>query len=639
MARPKGNGRQNVRKASSDNKLPDKRDWLVLAVILVIIFIVFSPSLQNGFTNWDDDLYVTKNSAITSISFNDMNKFGDNYVGNYHPLTMFSLALDYQFFGLNPFYYHLKNIILHLLNTLLVFLFIRSLTRGNRFVPLFTALLFGIHPMHVESVTWIAERKDVLYTFYFLAGLIFYLEYLKRGKIVFLVLTAGAFVLSTLAKSAAVVFPLILFLVDYYETRKFSMKAIAEKVPFLAWSVWIGMVALRTQSASNAIGDFEYYSLLERVRFASYGYMNYLFKFLFPHKLSSFHPYPDRSNIPAVYNLAVAGIICLATYLILFGRKRKWLIFGIGFSVITLALVLQFITVGNAITAERYTYVPYIGFGFIYGILTEQLWTSERYVKYRNWIVGVITIQVLVLSVMTFNRTKVWKDSETLWTDVIKKYPEESGAYSNRGHYYRSQNRYDLALQDYNKAISLDGKNFRAYSNRGKVWFDNGDIDKALEDYNRAIEIHGDYAEALSNRGAAHARKGNFDAALVDLNKALDLEPGNINALLNRSVTWYSVGNFVRTAADVTEYLKFKPEDADMLNLRSLSYNQQNKNNEALADLNRAIQLMPSQGVFWQNRSFLLIKMGDKAGALRDIRQAEALGVKADPGYLQMLQQ
>lgn len=638
MARPKGTGRQQLRKNPTDNGFGGKKDWLVLCVILVLTFIVFSPSLQNDFTNWDDDLYVTKNLAITSISLSDLDKFGDNYVGNYHPLTMFSLALDYHFFGLNPFYYHLKNIILHLLNTLLVFLFIRKLTRGNRFVPLFTALLFAIHPMHVESVTWIAERKDVLYTFYFLAGLIFYLEYLKSGKIMFLLFTAVAFVLSTLAKSAAVVFPVILFLVDYYETRRFSLKTIAEKVPLLAWSVWIGMVALRTQSASNAIGDFEYYSFFERIRFASYGYMNYLVKFLFPHKLSSFHPYPDRNDIPAVYNLAVLGIICLAAYLALFGRKRKWVIFGMGFSVITLALVLQFITVGNAITAERYTYVPYIGFGFIYGIMIEKLWTGEAYKKYRNWLAGILTIQILFFSGMAFNRTKVWKDSETLWTDVIKKYPEESGAYSNRGHYYRTQNRYDLALQDYNKAIGLDDKNFRAYSNRGKVWFDNGEMDKALEDYNRAISIHGDYAEALSNRGAAHAMKQNYEAALVDLNKAIELEPDNINALQNRSVTWYSMGNFAKAAADVTEYLRYKPDDADMLNLRSLSYNQQNMNNEALADLNRAIQLMPSQGVFWQNRSFLLFKMGDKSGALRDVRQAEALGLKADPAFLQMLQ-
>jgi protein O-mannosyl-transferase len=617
---------------------PAKRKWFLLVCVLVITFVVFSPALKNDFTNWDDDLYVTKNTLIKSTPFENINRFGNNVVGNFHPVTMFSLAMDYHFFQLNPFFFHLKNLLLHLINTLLVFFLVQKITRNNLFVSSLTALAFGIHPMHVESVAWVAERKDVLYTFFFLTGLLLYYRYLSQKKIIWLLAASFSFVLSVLSKSAGVVFPVVLLLIDFYEGRKFNIRTVAEKIPLLLISLWIGIIAVKTQSQSNAIGDFEFYNLLERMQMAAFGFLTYLVKFIVPFKLSSFHPFPAKSQLPVAYTLSLIIAILLIIYLLLRGRKQKWLLFGAGFYFITVALVLQFFTVGNAIIAERYTYVPYIGIGIIWFMLIDRALHLQYFRNSKNLIYAILGLQLLFFAGTTWSRTKVWKNSESLWTDVIKKYPNESGAYSNRGHYFRSNNDYVRAIGDYNKAIELDKNNYRAISNRGKAYFDLGKTEQALADMNRTLEIKPNFAEGLSNRGAALASNGNFQSALTDLNKAIDIEPGNASAYSNRSLVYYSLNEFGKTIDDVTSYLRLEPDDPDMLNLRALSYSQLNKNVEALADFNRAIELLPSQGIFWQNRSFFFNKKGDKVSALRDIRKAAELGVKVNPEYIKAIE-
>jgi hypothetical protein len=262
------------------------------------------------------------------------------------------------------------------------------------FISILTALIFAAHPMHVESVAWVSERKDVLYTFYFLIGLLLYYQYLLKRKIFFLVAATISFVLSALSKSAAVVFPVVLFLIDYYEGRKFTIKSVAEKLPLFLIAFYFGVTAIKTQS--NSIRDLVVFSVFERIQFASYGFMNYLVKFIYPHHLSSFHPFPEKGNIPLAYNLALIAILFLIVYMILAGRKKKWLVFGIGFYFVTVALVLQFISVGKAVTAERYTYIPYIGAGFVYATLLHNIFSENKY-KNLKYFAGVLMVIQLFL--------------------------------------------------------------------------------------------------------------------------------------------------------------------------------------------------------------------------------------------------
>ena len=209
--------------------------FMVLGLLLVT-FIVFSPTFSNEFTNWDDDLYVANNPLVKTLDGATIANIFDleSFVGgNYHPVTILTLNFNYQMTGLDPISYQVTNVLLHLLNTFLVFLFIYRLTKRKKEVALICAVLFALHPMHVESVSWMAERKDVLYTAFFMGGLLTYLRYRKTGKWADLGWTLLLFVLSGLSKPAAVVFPVVLFLIDYYKKAEWKMKLVAEKVPFL----------------------------------------------------------------------------------------------------------------------------------------------------------------------------------------------------------------------------------------------------------------------------------------------------------------------------------------------------------------------------------------------------------------------
>lgn len=649
----------------------DRKQWILAGLVLLLTFLLFSPALKGGFTNWDDDRYITDNPVIKHLSVGDLGKYSDTFVGNFQPLTILSYAVDYSLVGMNPFWYHLENILLHLLNTLLVFFLVRSISKNNLFVSLFTMLLFGIHPMHIESVAWVAERKDVLYTFFFLSGLLLYYRYLGQQKLVYLGAAGVAFVLSCLAKSAAVVFPVVLLLIDYYENRKISRQSLLEKVPFFLVSLWIGWIALQTQASSNALGSFQLYSLFEKIRFASYGFMNYLVKFLVPFNLSSFHPYPPKDNLPVTFNLAVIAVLVVLGYFAVKGRKVKWLVFGAAFYFVSVALVLQFITVGNAVIAERYTYVSYIGIGFIYATLAHKVLFESRNQNLKYLAGSLLAVQLLFFAVTTYSHTAVWKDSVSLWNNVIEKYPNESGAYSNRGHNYRMQNNLNMALADYNKAIELDNKNHLAISNRGKVWFEKGMLEKSLADYNRAIELHttspdyysnrgavyarlNDYSHSIadlnraiemdsknsgyySNRGATYAINKDYPHAIADYNKSLEIEPSNLDALLNLGLAYFNMGQFRKTIEVFQRSLKIRPDNADILNDVGLAYYQLKELDQALQTYNRAIRLNGSKGLYYLNRSYVYKDKGDKPNALKDALMAQKLGSRLNPEYLEGL--
>lgn len=625
-----------------------------VAGILIVTAFIFSPSLQDGFTNWDDDLYVTENLLIRPLpgsSFADF--FTTNVAGNFHPFTMMTLAVEFRLFGEDPSVFHLTNLLFHLANTLLVFLLIWKLSGRNRFISLFTALVFGIHPMHVESVTWISERKDVLYTFFFLLSLLAYQTEKRRLPWPRYLLAFAFFILSCLAKSAAVVLPVVLILLDAFQ-RKFSWKRVIALVPFFAVSVLIGLKALETQAEMKALGDIAYFTFYEKFRFASYGFIIYIVKFFVPYGLSAFHPYPS-DGIPAFYDISVFLVLALFAGAILLYRKDRTVLFGLLFYSVTIALVLQFITVGNAVIAERYTYVPYIGIGFIVGSLLYRLQVNEKsasrtlatgyrlpatpkHLTTRKIIIYTLTaIYVLAMSVITFNRTKAWKDSYTLWSDVIEKYPDEDGAYVNRGHFLRSINEYDRAMRDYERAITINPLNYRPYHNRGKIYFDRGEVDLAMEDFNRSIGLNPDNAEAYSNRGAAYGLKKDYENALNDINRAIELDPTRKASYSNRAVLNYETSRYDKAISDVNTFLQYEPYNADMINLRGLCHRLAGRFEEAISDYTLAIRYNPAQPAFYLNRSYAYLAAGDKETALQDALQAQKLGMNVEESYLEQL--
>lgn len=541
--------------------------WIVL-ILVIITFITFSPSLKNDFVRYDDHLYITENQLIKDISINNLGKFKEIVVGNFHPVTMFSLALDYHLFGLNPFYYHLKNLIFHLLNTVLVFILILKISKNNLFVSFFTALLFGVHPMHVESVAWVSERKDVLYSFYFLVGLLLYYEYLDKKKITFYILTFLSFVLACLSKPAAVVLPLVLILIDYYETGNISFKQIKSKIPFLIVSIWIGIVAINTQTITGAI-EIGNYNFWEKIQYSLFGLGIYFLKFFVPYNLVNWHPYPELSNNIAFTIISAFLLLGTIIFAIKYSKKVKWFFWGITFSLITIILVLQLLQVGNSFISDRYTYIPYIGIGFIYINLLGI--AIKRYPKLKTFITLVLVSQVTLLASIAHGQVNVWKNTISLWENFMKHYPKYSPeAYNNIAEYYQAKGDIKNVLVTYNKALQENNKDLKTLIKRGRFYLGLQKDNLALKDFETAISIKNDYFDAVVGEGITLYRLGNFEAALKSFSRAIEINKNNFEVYNLRGNTYLKLNNKDKALEDINKALELNRNFTEALNTKAM---------------------------------------------------------------------
>lgn len=578
--------------------------WIVAAAIGLITYFSFAPSLNCGFTNWDDDTYVTGNSLVISKTVPVKEIFTTPVALNYHPITVLTLAWNYQQGRLNPRSYHSTNLIIHVLNTILVFFFIYFLCWKKIWVSIITAMLFGIHPMHVESVTWISERKDVLYVFFFLASLLFYLRYTETKKILFLALCFLLFVFSCLSKAMAVVLPLVLLLVDYFRERKTGKNLLLEILPFFAVSLVLGIIALRIQSGS-AVAEVQSFTFFHRILFGCYGTIMYLIKFILPVHLSAFYPYPVADGLQSLslfFYLAPLVLIGGLYFIYHFFRQQRFVVFGVLFFIVTIALVLQFISVGNAMMADRYSYLSYIGLAFIAGNLFELL--VKKYSASRVWISTLMVACIGWFCILTNLRTKTWTNSDTLWSDVIQKYPAAATAYKNRGNYYGQQGKMDEALKDYKVLLSMNTKDPEVYNNLANIYAAQNQIDESLNASSKAIALKPNYANAYLNRGITYSSVKKYKQAIDDFSKAISINPKNVQSYLQRGLAYYA--------------------DADF--------------QQAVNDFSQVLLLQPNSGAAYYYRGLSGIGLHDNDAALRDLQQAQQLGYEGDYSMLKSVQ-
>lgn len=647
----------NSKKQESLKQTVYSSNWLWLSGILLLTFFTFYPSLKNGFTNWDDNVYIAENPLIKSLSADNIKKImdTDNSVAlNYHPITILSFAIDYKISGYNPKIFHTTNLIFHLLNTALVFFFIFLLSGKRITVAAIVALFFGIHPMHVESVAWISERKDVLYTFFFMASLVCYYKYIhasKKNKFLFYFFTILLFLLSVLSKAMAVILPLILFLIDYYKGRKLDKYSILEKLPFFLVSIFFGVLAYQIQSKGAAVAALETFTWLQRFEFASFGMLNYIFNLFFPFHLSCFYPYPDpQKSIPVLYHIAPFVVLFLLALILWRGGKNRNILFGFLFFFITIVLVLQFITVGKVIMADRYSYLSYVGLIFPiamgYDRLQEQ--KNEKIILLKKVFHFSFIIYAVIFVFLSFQRIKVWKNSDTLWSDTISKYPN-SEAYHSRASYLVNKtaididqknarkNEYDRALSDFSKAIQLKTSDPNVYVGRANIYSIKGQFDSALTDYSKAIELNSSDAPTYLNRAGAYILKKEYDKAILDYSKALNLDPHLTDARKNRSYAYTKMGEYKNSIIDLNELIREYPTNADYYFYRSYAYHKIGDFSMALQDNDRSIELNPNNNISYYNRSLINNALGKYKEALNDALKAENMGYALDPGYILQL--
>jgi tetratricopeptide (TPR) repeat protein len=614
--------------------------WWLLGLIVLITLIAYSNSLKNGFVNWDDDLYVYTNQAIRNVDGPAIREFFTNtYVKMYAPVTMISYALDYKIGELDPAVYHRTNLLLHLLNVSLVFYLLYLLT-GQPAIAVISALFFGIHPMHVESVVWISERKDLLYSFFYLCGLITYVRFCnKKIPRISYGLTILMFLLSLLSKSAAVTFPIILILIDFYQGKKLTVKSQLNKIPFFLMAIAIGILSLLSQKVIGTNVDYvEGYTILDRLFLGSYSFAFYLIKAIVPSGLSALHPMPMKPSgiLPIAYYFSIISffgffwLIAKAIRAKTADPLRKDVLFGLLFFLFTLVLIL-FIPVGEAVVAERYTYLPYIGIFMILGrlYLHFRQKTFVSFPKLKHGYAAALIVAMVIFTGMTYARNMVWKDTISLFSDVIEKNPDAGLAYNNRGNIRVEQKNYKGAMEDYNKAIEL--KYYDAYLNRGILRNRLRDYGNAVEDYDKAA-LHSKFHKAIAfcNRGNAKLSLGNFKGAESDFANAIRLDPKYINAYSNRGLVRYTKLSDIQGAIeDFDMAIKLDPTDSQVYYNRGNAKLRAGKIPGALSDYDRALKLDPEFAAAYFNQGIALVQAKDSKGACSSWKKASDLGIKA----------
>jgi tetratricopeptide (TPR) repeat protein len=577
--------------------------WLAIGALMITLFIAFSGGFDNQFVDWDDHVYVENDYLVTEPKGHFGEAFKSHVALNYHPLTIVSMMINSSVSGSeNPKAFIVTNFVIHLLNTLMVFWLIMLLTKRRLMPSFFTALLFAIHPMRVESVTWISERKDVLYGFFFIAGCISYLYYLdseKKNK--YLIISLILFVLSCLSKAQAVVLPIVFFLFDYWRGRKIDTKAILEKVPFLVFSLIFGLIATSVQSGGDFHGmihiigeqrsalSIKVFTMMDRIQYAGYGFLMYFYHLFLPLNLCTFYPYEATGPNVKFYSVGVVFALIIVGLTILSAKKTKLFFFGIGFFAVTVVLVLQFISVGAAIMADRYTYIPYIGLFFVLAMLLDKLAEKNQSLKQVVWVVAFAFAGFCLFQ--TRKQVEVWQNTGTLFGQIIKLYPNDYRAYYTYGKYVgEKEGKLEESITANKKAIEL-GYNDDAgpWENLGTAYGIKGDTQKAIEYFSEAIKRGASTGETYMNRGIAYFNLNQPAKALPDFEKSLTMKNDKIIQSRGFLATAYlATGNATK----------------------------------ALENYNQVIDKDGSQDpVHFYNRGLAKQTLGDRAGAITDFKK------------------
>ncbi len=601
--------------------------YFLAGLVSLLTFLVYLSCLHNQFVLWDDNLYVYENPHIHPLNLAFFRwAFFDFYEANWHPLTWVSHAMDYAVWGLNPLGHHLTNNILHAVNTFIVVILVAKLleawrasrqqnqplqpSQGGSYavIPAVTGLLFGLHPLHVESVAWVSERKDLLCAMFFLLSTMAYTKYVSNGgglRNKHYILVLFLFALALLSKPMAVSLPIVLLILDWYPFNRISsiksfLSAFLEKLPLIVLSLVSSALTVLAQKAGGAIRTFEVIPLSTRLLVAAESLLSYLWKMILPVNLIPYYPYPKNISLfSAEYILSVVLVSGITAACIAMVKKQKLWLAVWGYYVITLLPVIGIVQVGDQAMADRYTYLPSISPFLIAGLGAAWCFQKAEALKANIKMLGIFFAVFLFISMsyFTIKQISIWKDSIVLLSYVIEKGPGNlSFVFMNRGLTFIGMGRPDKALEDYDKAISIDPSDFKLFSNRGELFMQLGQLDKAALDLDKAMSLNPGHPRAFMNYlnlGIGYGRSGNQGKAMEFFNKAIAIEPNKPTAYINRGITYANVGQYDR----------------------------------ALEDFNKAILLDRNSGEAYANRGNLYLIMGKKEPAASDFQKVNDLQV------------
>ena len=589
-----------------------RRELVICFILSVAALAAFGKVSQCDFISYDDNFYVTENDHIKNGFTADAIQWAVTtiHTGYWHPLTWLSLMFDYQLFGMNPAGYHIVNLLLHIANTLLLFLILLRMTKKT-WQSAFVAGVFALHPLHVESVAWVAERKDVLSAFFFLLTLGTYLYYVehpgyKRYLFVFL-----SFVLGLMSKPIVVILPFVLLLLDYWplqrlqqnsmiqkpsvqkrtpdfadkrkgksskksaekgfeeaekpDTFKFQWSLIRpllwEKVPLFVLTAFLSIATYVAQQREGAMRSIEAFPWSVRFANACISYITYIGKTVWPSNLAVLYPHPGV--VPIWQTLSAVILLIFMTLLVAWSAKKApYLAVGWLWYLGTLVPVIGIVQVGMQSMADRYTYIPMIG------LLIMTAWGIPELLKtwrYRKEVLATLsTVVILCFFMATRTQVEHWRNSFSLFDHTLKVTSHNSIMYYNRGNAFLKIGKYERAIEDYNSAAEINPTHADIYYNRGFAHGKLGNYEQAMRDYGRTVELDPRNAKAYTNLGIAYGRLGEYKQAVGNFDRAIGLNPKSAEAYYNRAVCYYSLGNQRLASEDMRMAARFGNEEANI---------------------------------------------------------------------------
>ena len=667
--------------AGSMNKILSKHRFALICMVLAIATLAAFWQVRNyGLVNYDDDKYIADNAHVKAGLTPDSLTwaFTAGYASNWHPLTWLSMMLDIRLFGTNAGGYHLTSLFLHVIAALLLFAVLNQMT-GAIWRSAFVAGLFALHPLHVESVVWISERKDVLSALFWMLTMMAYIYYVRRpGKIRYS-LTLLLFALGLMAKPMLVTLPFVLLLLDYWPLERYQLgravqdikrkkqkfsKAraqlsglILEKVPFLILSAMSSLVTFLVQQKGGAVAPMDLFPLPMRLMNALNSYAKYIEKMICPVRLAVFYP-PPIQGFSIWPSLASAlALLAVSIAVICFVRKYKYVGVGWFWYLGTLVPVIGLVQVGSQSLADRYTYVSLIGLFMIIAWGLPELLAKW---KHQRVVLGAAGLAViLALSICTYRQVGYWRDNVTLfehalkvttnnflmnnhlglayqelgrpqeaieaYQQAIKIKPDYAGAYHNLGIAYGDLGRWQDAREANQQAIKIKPDDAPAYYNLGIAYSHLGHWQEAMEANQQATKIKPDHAGAYNNLGVACLRLGRLQEAEEAFQQTIRIRPDYVGAYNNLGVIYRALGRWREAIEAYQQAVRIKPDYADASYGLGLAYGNLGRWQEAIEAYKQAIKIKPDDAEARYNLGVACLQIGDKDSASEEYKILKTL--------------
>ncbi|MGA3284787.1 MAG: tetratricopeptide repeat protein [Verrucomicrobiota bacterium] len=639
-----------------------KMPWLYL-LLGIAVFWTFFPAINNDFVNYDDFAYVTENTHVQpGLTWEGIKwAFRSSTASNWHPLTWVSHMMDCQLYGLHPWGHHLTNVLLHTTNTLLLFVVLSRMT-GATWRSLWVAGLFGLHPLHVQSVAWIAERKDVLSTLFWMLTLLCYAKTVTSdqpsprfgmaGKwpvtrtettpapirshvtchpSLFYWLALMFFAMGLMSKPMLVTLPGVLLLLDCWPLERWKHKSIGkllvEKIPFVLLSVLASVVTIMVQRSGGAVTPFERLSFSLRLENALVSYGRYLGKLFWPENIAVLYPYPREWPAWVVLwsSLMLLGISILVVVL---RKQRSYLPVGWFWFVGTLVPVIGLVQVGEQSMADRYMYVPMIG------VLILVAWGLPELIG--RWRYGMVVLSAMAIAsavlclFITRQQIGYWKDSETLFRREIAVAGDTRTAHYKLGAALSRKGELDEATRQFQETLKLEPDNFYALYSLGVISSSKGQLDEAIQFFQEALKLKPDYADAHYSLGIALGKKGRLDEAIGQYQEILRLNPDYFGVHNNLGVAFARKGQLDEAIGQFQAVLKLDPKDIGALYNMGLAFYRKGQLDEAIASFQKALELKPDYADAHNNLGLALSKKGRLDEAISQFQEA----LRLDPNHV-----